>query len=427
MICKKEAKEYFQIVCLLGISLIGGKIGILAFYILCLFFIYRYRAVGATKVLMLLAYRSIVNDAVFYTISGMQSIKWIVMFGISAYILFGFNMPRKKEYIKLSKVYIWMGLFTLYIIVDSFLVSSLPIISIFKFFSYIFVFAAILKGMAMTYYRVDWIKWLEKLLASMVILSIPFYGMSAGWLGDLFKGFTNQPNMFGIVIVLFITLLVINLFQLKQGRYIRIAMIILSFVLIFLSGSRTGFISAVVIVILGIFFSKMRTFNKLAILITLLGMSYFVISANGSIGEYFSEFIYKYDASSTTGSLLYSRESQIEELVNNFSSSPIFGIGFATPKLEFVSYTFSYTFFMEPGNLVLAILSYSGIIGTALFVVMLLSIVLSNYKPNNVLVLLPIATIMVSMGEMVFFSSNSMAIWLYAFWGIYMFNRTDIV
>lgn len=426
MIYKRDVKEFLQIIVLLGVSLIGGRAGILAFYALGLIFVYNHRAAGATKILMLLAYRSIVNDAMFYAISGMQSIKWGVMFGISAYILFGFKIPSEKKR-KLSKVYPWMGIFAVYIVMDSFLVSSLPIISIFKFFSYAFVFVAILKGIALTYYNVDWINWLEKLLASMVILSIPLYGTSGAWLGNLFKGFTNQPNMLGIVLVLFVTLLVINLFQLETGRYIRVGMVALSFALIFLSGSRTGFISALIIVILGISLAKMRIYNKVAVLILLIGMALLVINTNGTIGEYLNEFIYKYDASSTSGSLLYSRESQIEELVSNIASNPILGIGFATPRLDFVSYTFSYTFFMEPGNLVLAIMSYSGILGTMLFVAMLLSIIFSNYKHNNILILLPVATIIVSMGEMVFFSSNSMAIWLYAFWGIYMFNRTDIV
>lgn len=427
MIYKRDAKEFFEIIILLGVSLIGGRVGIFAFYTLSLIYVYNYREAGATKILMLLAYRSIVNDAMFYTISAMQSIKWGVMFGVSAYILLGFKISSGNENKKLSKVYICMGIFALYIVVDSFFISSLPIISIFKFFSYAFVFVAILKGIALTYYSIDWINWLEKLLASMVILSIPFYGMSAGWLGKLFKGFTNQPNMLGIVLVMFVALLVINLFQSEKGRYIRLGMMALSFALIFLSGSRTGFISALVIVILGISFSEMRISNKMAILILLIGTAFYVINTNGSIGEYLSEFIYKYDASSTSGNLLYSRESQIEELMSNIASSPILGNGFATPKLGFVSYTLSYTFFMEPGNLALSILSYSGIIGTILFVAVLLSIILSNYKRNNILILLPIATIMVSMGEMVFFSSNSMAIWLYAFWGIYMFNRTDIV
>ena len=428
MICihKKDVEEFLWISTLLGVSLVGGNAGILAFYILCLFYAYNYKATGATKILMLLAYRSIVNDSMFHAISAMQSIKWIVMFGLSAYILFVFRFPGEKEKTKLSKVYVGMGVFALYIVFDSFLVSSLPIISIFKFFSYIFVFAATLKGIALTYHSVDWINWLEKLLASMVILSIPFYVMSAGWLGELFKGFTNQPNMFGIVLVIFVALLMVNLFQLKQGKLIRVGLIALSFALIFLSGSRTGFISALVMVVFGILFSKMRVSSKMLILILLIGTSYFIINTNGGIDEYLSEFIYKYDASSTSGSILYSRESQIEELMNNISSSPIFGNGFATPKLGFVSYTLSYNFFMEPGNLALAILSYAGIIGTILFIVMLLSIILTNYKHNNILILLPIATIMVSMGEMVFFSSNSMAIWLYAFWGIYMFNRTDI-
>ena len=138
---------------------------------------------------------------------------------------------------------------------------------------------------------------------------------------------------------------------------------------------------------------------------------------------YLNEFIYKYEGSEDN--IFYSRESQIEEMMDNIAASPILGNGFGVPRLNFTSYTLSYTFFLEPGNLVLAILSYSGIIGTIFFVVMLGNILLANAKRNNVVLILPIATILTSMGEMVFFSINSMAIWLYAFWGIYLFKRTD--
>lgn len=423
---RREAKEFFQILLLLGISLIGNNIGILAFYAFSLFFLYRYKAVGATKLLLLLAFRSIVNDGMFYAISNMQSIKWVVMFGLSAYILFLYKIKGGQERRKLSKVYIWLIVFATYTILDSFLVSSLPMISIFKFFSYAFVFVAILKGIALTYRYIDWLNWLEKLIGGMVILSIPMYIMPAGWLGDLFKGFANQPNMLGIVLVLFDAILAVNINRLKRGRVIRFGLIVLAFVLVFLSGSRTGFISAVIIVILGLLFSKIQINNKIIILVVLLGGVYAVISINGDIGSYLSEFIYKYDGSSSTGNLLYSRESQIQEMLDNIMASPILGNGFGTPRLNFVSYTLSYTFFLEPGNLALAILSYSGALGTLIFVGMLFSIIMSNWKKNNNFIILPIATLLVSMGEMVFFSSNSMAIWLYAFWAIYMFNQNDI-
>lgn len=426
VINRREAKEFFQILFLLGISLIGSSIGILAFYAFSLFFLYRYKAVGATKLLLLLAFRSIVNDGMFYAISNMQSIKWVVMFGLSAYILFLYKIKGGQEHRKLSTVYIWLIGFATYTILDSFLVSSLPMISIFKFFSYAFVFAAILKGIALTYRYIDWLNWLEKLIGGMVLLSIPMYIMPAGWLGDLFKGFANQPNMLGIVLVLFDAILAVNINRLKRGRVIRLGLIVLAFVLVFLSGSRTGFISAVIIVILGLLFSKIQINNKIIILVLLLGGAYAVISINGDIGSYLSEFIYKYDGSSSTGNLLYSRESQIQEMLDNIMASPILGNGFGTPRLNFVSYTLSYTFFLEPGNLVLAILSYSGALGTLIFAGMLFSIILSNWKKNNNFIILPIATLLVSMGEMVFFSSNSMAIWLYAFWAIYMFNQNDI-
>lgn len=426
VINRREAKEFFQILILLGISLIGSSIGILAFYALSLFFLYRYKAAGATKLLLMLAFRSIVNDGMFYAISNMQSIKWMVMFGLSAYILFLYKIKGGQERRKLSKVYIWLLGFAAYTILDSFLVSSLPMISIFKFFSYAFVFAAILKGIALTYRYIDWLNWLEKLIGGMVLLSIPMYIMPAGWLGDLFKGFANQPNMLGIVLVLFDAILVVNINRFKSGRVIRLGLILLIFILVFLSGSRTGFISAVIIVILGLLFSEIPINNKIIILVLLLGVAYAVISMNGDIGLYLSEFIYKYDGSSNTGNLLYSRESQIQEMLDNIKASPILGNGFGTPRLNFVSYALSYTFFLEPGNLFLAILSYSGILGTLIFAGMIISIILSNWKKNNSFIILPVATILVSMGEMVFFSSNSMAIWLYAFWAIYMFNYNDI-
>lgn len=111
--------------------------------------------------------------------------------------------------------------------------------------------------------------------------------------------------------------------------------------------------------------------------------------------------------------------------MQSFRSNPLFGKGFAVPIYPNRSFIISTEFVVEPGNLLLSVLACGGIIGFVLFSIYMLNILITNKKNFKSLIYLPLASVMISMGEMVFFSSNNIGIWLYMFIGIYVFYNFE--
>ena len=126
-------------------------------------------------------------------------------------------------------------------------------------------------------------------------------------------------------------------------------------------------------------------------------------------------------------SVIASRGGLTESLLENFYSKPLIGTGFAVPVLPYRSYVISTEFVVEPGNLFFAVLSYGGTIGFILFCYFMGTILCSNRQYFKELIYLPLATILVTMGEMIFFSSNNMGPFLYMFLAVYAFygKRTE--
>lgn len=90
---------------------------------------------------------------------------------------------------------------------------------------------------------------------------------------------------------------------------------------------------------------------------------------------FFGSFLAK---NQNLSNILFSREKQIENVVNNFQQNPLFGNGFGVPVLPFRSFSFSMEYTVEPGNLILAVLAYSGIIGLFVFCIYILQLFTSN-------------------------------------------------
>ncbi len=159
----------------------------------------------------------------------------------------------------------------------------------------------------------------------------------------------------------------------------------------------------------------MDFFKKGLGLIAISLFSLFIL-INTNIFSEFQRFLFK-----GADDLLYSRAGQVSTLTESIEANPLFGTGFAVPVLPYRSYAISTEFIVEPGNLILSVLAYGGIIGFIIFNLYMLNIILSNARNFRYLIFLPLATVMISRGEMVFFSSNNIGPWLYMFIGIYAF------
>src|SRR5699024_5481144 len=141
--------------------------------------------------------------------------------------------------------------------------------------------------------------------------------------GISFQGITNQPNMFGIIIVLFIAVNTVML-QLNKHRLPTTGHLlnILSFYLIWLTNSRTSLISAIVLIIVYLLLSNLNLLKKglglIAVTIFIL-----LILINTDILSELQGYIYK-----GADNLLYSRAGQVGSLTESFNSNPLFGTGF---------------------------------------------------------------------------------------------------
>ena len=371
---------------------------------------------GALKIILLVSVRSIINPYFTKYFEGDLGIfKWIILFMCSTIIV----IFSYKEVLKSRKIRIVLWLFlvlTVYIVVQSLAFSSYPIVSIAKFASYSFVFFAILMGVSKNS-DIDWLGYLcfifsTLLFISCILLFIPSIGYMKNGVG--FQGVFNQPNMMGIMCPLILTCFL----KRKTGNNIFIDILFTLIILLFayLSKSRTGMFSIVAIFIL-IFATSKKMSPPLKIVLGCLGITLFCII-------YFASY-YVQDAIGSVifkggNSFLFSRQGQVLNFLEKMKYNAFFGTGFLTPfRVEIKSFIFSFDLIVEDGNILMATLGYVGIIGFVLFCILYGFIFSCNKdKRNWLLFFIPI---IISLGEMTFFSTNNLGCLFYVFYAVYMF------
>ncbi|MFV8291145.1 O-antigen ligase family protein [Aerococcus viridans] len=337
------------------------------------------------------------NPGLAISISQFELLKWLLLFACAGRLIIDYFKIHDKS--KVNKIIFPVVLYLVYSALSSFIFSNLPIVALMKILSYGFIFIGMLIGIYNPINYFDWIDWIYKQLLLIVIFSIPLIPFEVGYLISRisFQGITNQPNMFGIILVLFIAVNIVML-QLNKHKMAIIGHLlnILSFFLIWQSNSRTSLISALVLIFAFLILSNLDFLKKGLGLIAISLFSLFIL-INTNIFSEFQRFLFK-----GADDLLYSRAGQVSTLMESIEANPLFGTGFAVPVLPYRSYAISTEFIVEPGNLILSVLAYGGIIGFIIFNLYMLNIILSNARNFRYLIFLPLATVMISMGEMVF-------------------------
>jgi O-Antigen ligase len=417
---RKTTIEWIGLISLFVFSFINSFT--LLIFLVTLLLLFKQKEVGAIKILNLITLRTIINPGIAVDIALWQNFKWGILFLCSLYLINSYNKLESNQRKKIKKTSNFVIFFMIYNIVTALIFSTLPTIAVFKLLSYGVIFLGIFIGISYTHTKFDWINWSYKMYLILFLPSLPMIFMSVGYLrnGHAFQGLTNQPNMFGILATLFIGLIFtsIQTNKVKFSIFTMIFMISLTMYMIILSESRTSFITSIVLIIIYIAYAKIsRIFRVISI--NLFGAILIVfISIENSIIGFVSGFLYK-----GKDSFLASRTDQVDGLLSNFLRNPWFGNGFNVPVTPYRTFAFNSEYFVEPGNLIMAVLSFSGIIGFIIFTVYISRIFLANKKEFKNMCFLPISTILISMGEMVFFSSNNMAILCYMFLSMYVFNE----
>lgn len=415
---KVNSFEWLGIICLFMISFLN-KTTLLIFMILLLFLL-KQKQIGAIKIMNIITLRTIINPGIAVDISSFQIFKWTILMGCLIYLLLSYSKLDNENFKKFRDIAILVLIFAFYNIFVAFIFSSLPIISIAKVTSYILPFLGVLVGVGCTHKNFNWIDWLLKMLMPLFIISFFIIKLPISYLrnGISFQGLTNHPNMFGMVSVMFFAILIshsqINKTRINKWYFLLLSLII--FYMVIISRSRTSLGSLIILVLLYLVFTNDYKGLKKLIIINAITLIMVFILLNNDIRNSIISFFYKGHEH-----ILYSRAPQINALLSNFFKNPWFGNGFAVPVLPYRSYEFSFEFIVEPGNLILAVLSYSGIFGFIIFLSYIIKIFYVNKKNFKNVGFLPISAILVSMGEMVFFSTNNIGVWCYMLLAIYVF------
>lgn len=398
-----------------------NNIGLFLFLIFTIIYSF-HNSIQAIKAICIVTIRSVLNPEIAPSMSPFEYLKWIVLFACAAVLIKDyFKIIDRKD---INKILFPVVLYLVWSSISSFIFSTLPIVALMKIFSYGFVFIGILIGVYRTIYKFDWIDWLHKLLLPIIIGSFVLYVLGLGFHPtnlNLFRGVVNYPNILGTAVVLFIALN-ITILQLKnyKNHYIYHLLIIISLVIIWWSKARTSLIAAIIILIIYLFLLNKDLLRKTLLIDIILIINVCIFLFIPDILDVFFDFLAKGNED-ILESVILSRGRQIGSLLDSIYSNPLFGTGFAVPVLPYRAYTISTEFIVEPGNLFIAVLAYGGIIGFILFCYYMIAILRTNRQYSKELIFLPLATILVSMGEMIFFSTNNMGPILYMFLAISAF------
>lgn len=393
----------------------------LLLFLISLLLYLKQKIVGSLKSLLLITTRSIISGHVAIPISEFQIVKWVLIFLFSIWIIFHFKVENRKDYKKITNFLFLLIIFSIYVIFSSFFISSFPIISIFKLLSYSIVFASVVIAVAMTFREFNWIRYFTNLLIPIFIFSFLVIPIASFRIrnGRTFQGILNHPNLFGVVSVIFITILAIDSDYSKK-RIKNYSLILLSLIMIYLTESRTAMISVIVVLLIYFFTSSINKKYKILFVISIILTVCIILLLTPQIYDGVYNLIYGFIYKGNADNILSSRLGQVNNFTNKFNANRFFGAGFMTPYFpEVKSFEFSFNQLVEPGNLLFAVLGDTGIIGTVIFLIMLIFILTRMKYDKLILFIVPI---IISFGEMVFFSTNSIAIFLYLFLGIYMFN-----
>ena len=257
---------------------------------------------GALRALIQIQVRSILSYAVGVSISQASTVKWICLFFLSFYIIFKCSSKLDK---KVSQLIILLIILLAYIIITALFVSSFPIVAIAKGISFIIPFVAILMGVSTTS-DFDCLDYITKILGFTLLSGIVFVFSGSGYLRNAhaFQGFINHPNMFGIMLAVFLAGYLYK--KEEKTKPFDVFIIAFVFILIYLSESRTALFSAAFVVATHFMFSNVKLVYK--VVAVFFALVFLLAALELPIFSFLTGFIYK-----GRDNLLYSREDLIKE------------------------------------------------------------------------------------------------------------------
>lgn len=310
-----------------------------------------------------------------------MNVTWVIP--ASSQIYFGFIVFAFFILFVISekKIFSVKMIFLYFVILISIIFNEIP--SFFSPYSRFFIFtlSTLLLGPGLhnkTFglYKLLMLKYLFFLLQ--VIIFFSFLGLLAGI--PLFfgrGGFTGLFSHSMIMAPFSAILLISSIDRLFKGRYVYIhaIFVIQSFICCVSSGSRSSLLAVIIGILLYYLVRhnfKIGKYTRSIFVIIFIGLLTFPLWE-----EKTDAVLNKFEYSAEKGDLIYSRSFLWNARLDEFNSSPLYGIGFSS-VFENIDGNFydKETGNVEPGSSWLAIVSMTGIAGLIVF----LSIVIRDFK-----------------------------------------------
>lgn len=382
------------------------------------------------------------NPALYPDLRTASMLGWVLLavaggrIGISALNRRGWGSP----------VLFWLVVFGLVVLLHSATVSRQGVLSAFKIVSFVFGATTVLLAFQSSATRkVDWTSWFVGLWSAVVLLSVPtVFFPSIGYLknGWGFQGILGHPQSLGAFLAVAVAWFGARmiLYPLAQTHWMLVLVGCFAWVELILTKARTGLLAVLVglacVAVLAVvkryewrqqFFSAVR---KPLVLLVLLIVVTMILLDPSTLENRVEGYIFKHghDAkSSITDAYTKSRGAGLSNQWQNFLRSPLVGHGFGiTPyndpdAVQLLDPIFGLPLSAptEKGFLPTAILEETGIVGAAFLLLLLGSLFrFASGRGNSAVMWSFYTSILVNVGEMVFFSFGGLGLytWLIMGW-----------
>lgn len=348
--------------------------------------------------------------------SGLDNVRFLLIFASFTSTvrqkLFSFKILFKKAS--------YFGMLFSFLILHSILFSFETLNSLVELVSFLFLFLFAFKN---TYFenlreRARVINNIEAMYIAVIFLSLFTFAVPAvayARNGTGFQGVGNHPNSFGVVMAPFVGWTLVKLIQ--KFSFKDLVLMLLSFVLLYLSQSRTSMFSVILGLICIILVNRefRILFLRKGSLILLMTASLIIINFS-SISSTVFAFLDKSKSGSIEESVLLSRGSLIENQTNNIDKNPFFGIGFKTPSnLMLEKSAFSLGKPYEKGNMLTAAVEEIGFVGFLILLITIIALLKPGKNRKTALFILPIIALCTTLGESTLFSIGGIGVLIWTF------------
>lgn len=369
--------------------------------------------VNSFKSLLVISMRGMMHSQIAVSTSVTSFIKWVVVIGLSLYVVVLFHFDRHEESKSCHRYWHIIALFCIYCSLSSFVFSSYPVVALFKVISYAIPFYAAYLCVNKTFLEFNWVRYIAKIAISISILSLTWRDAHHFNHGGIWSGFFQNPNGYAQVLTIAFTACLVVYTDSKRARWIILAGLMF-LIDLFLAGSRTCLAAMLCVAIAWLIYFPVSANRKIVLIAGVSALSLMVLVLFFPlIHDIFISFFFKWGDDM---GLLGSRIGQITGVLDRFQTNPLFGTGFNVPYVDgFVDYHMYLSLPVENGNFILAILADTGLVGFCLYMASAVYMFLHTQKKYLPLFFCPY---LIAMGEMLLFSTNSLGLYTYGFFSL---------